>query len=687
MVEIAWEAEAEFTVGVGSPQSQAQIAWLVESNFTVDIPPVEGRSRVVVVDANGGTLGELEQAIVGPVNYALNTWDTASFILPVDDPKAHLVLDQPMREVQIWKGDQILTWGPMVRPQVAGDMIAVTVNGAMWHLSRRFVGKANRENHLCNPSFTDGLTCWNFLKTAYFLDYQALAPNDVRIYGPGVDGGNALEINSDVTNWSTLGDAIGPGVVATHTVVSGDTLWGIAKFFYGSGIEWWRIYNANQAQIMNAAIAAGRWNPKDPGHWIFPGQVFDIPGVPASRAVEPPPPPYSDFQWGEVFGYQEFTINGGERGMTVTMAGWVKIPSAEYEGAGTGELGITLHRMPLDWRTNNHFTQNGQSNGWGGARAIYTNCIERTTSAIRDGFPLDGWIRVETSLTVPPHQTEAVLARVSGVNGRTYWDRLTLTLDTAFERFGTDQSLIVADLVAEAQDPAFDKSDVNISSDAPASGVKRDLVALHSEHGNFWELITSFNNYRDGIDISMRYTPTDRTLVTHYPRRGVLREALTLQPGRNIVTDTWVWDGEAAASSVIVLGTGDGSDREEAAAIDETAFANGLIMERVHIVGPDTNVDLLGEIADEELVISLHPEILTVQTVPHNRSNPATDFLGKLWPGDTLPVAIHKGRILNSDGEITGWQFRIVGDYRVASMTLNEDDTLSLTLNRRDRGT
>lgn len=50
----------------------------------------------------------------------------------------------------------------------------------------------------------------------------------------------------------------------THTVVKGDTLWGIAQRYYGNGTLWPRIFDANRGKI------------KDP-HWIFPAQVFVIP--------------------------------------------------------------------------------------------------------------------------------------------------------------------------------------------------------------------------------------------------------------------------------------------------------------------------------------------------------------------------------------------------------------------------
>ena len=50
----------------------------------------------------------------------------------------------------------------------------------------------------------------------------------------------------------------------THRVVRGDTLWAIARHYYGSGPAWPRIYDANRHII------------RDP-HWIYPNQVFVIP--------------------------------------------------------------------------------------------------------------------------------------------------------------------------------------------------------------------------------------------------------------------------------------------------------------------------------------------------------------------------------------------------------------------------
>lgn len=55
-----------------------------------------------------------------------------------------------------------------------------------------------------------------------------------------------------------------PAPSRRHTVVPGDCLWNIALAYYGSGVSWPKIFDANRGLIA------------DP-HWIFPGQVFVIP--------------------------------------------------------------------------------------------------------------------------------------------------------------------------------------------------------------------------------------------------------------------------------------------------------------------------------------------------------------------------------------------------------------------------
>ena len=64
-----------------------------------------------------------------------------------------------------------------------------------------------------------------------------------------------------------------PAVAATHTVVPGDHLWGLAGQYYSNHFRWKAIYAANQEKI------------KDP-HWIYPGQVFVIPELPGPEVGE-----------------------------------------------------------------------------------------------------------------------------------------------------------------------------------------------------------------------------------------------------------------------------------------------------------------------------------------------------------------------------------------------------------------
>lgn len=62
----------------------------------------------------------------------------------------------------------------------------------------------------------------------------------------------------------------------THTVVRGDTLWGISKQNYGSGNSYSKIYNANSGTIEASAKNHGKTSSNN-GHWIYPGDVYTIP--------------------------------------------------------------------------------------------------------------------------------------------------------------------------------------------------------------------------------------------------------------------------------------------------------------------------------------------------------------------------------------------------------------------------
>ena len=81
---------------------------------------------------------------------------------------------------------------------------------------------------------------------------------------------------------TTAAGAVQPAAVS-HTVVAGDTLWGMATTYYGNGAEWQAIYQANVGVPQPGGGALGD------AHWIYPGWVLVIPDVDAPVAAAPAP--------------------------------------------------------------------------------------------------------------------------------------------------------------------------------------------------------------------------------------------------------------------------------------------------------------------------------------------------------------------------------------------------------------
>ena len=65
---------------------------------------------------------------------------------------------------------------------------------------------------------------------------------------------------------------------SSHEVTRGETLWELAYRYYGDPFHWPTLFEANRDQIENA-------------HWIYPGQVFAVPGSPNQPPKPFPPAP------------------------------------------------------------------------------------------------------------------------------------------------------------------------------------------------------------------------------------------------------------------------------------------------------------------------------------------------------------------------------------------------------------
>lgn len=555
---------------------RAAVSWRGTAALDVTVAPIGRRRRLVVVGMDGEPVAELENAKVGAVTFSLNEPESFAFTLPADDPKAALLLDVPFAEVQLWRGDQLLAWGPAVRPAADKTSLAVSVKGVAWYLTRRHVGRAGRTSHVVNGDFDDGLAGWEAGALSPFEPLANTAPE---------------HFDADVTTDRTL---TGRHALRLAQPVSGTPRYGVS---------------ASQFFVWDVDPDLGR----EGDQWTLTAYCY----LPADAWAGPPPEP---------------------TGVTL----------ARYSTTET-----------VDIRRDD-----------GSPPVAYPKPIEAASVAIDDTTPRDTWVRLEATLRSPvTGQPEFVQVTLGCPVGVVYWDRVGLTLDEALRFYAVDQADIVADVVGHLQDPAYGKSDLNLATDTPATGVRRDRTYLHHEHASGAEILDEFTTLDDGLDLSIAYTATTRTLRTHHPARGRHRPTHSLELGRNVADFAWTFDGENAADAVIVLGTGDGSEREEAFAVDTTRYAGGVTVETVYTAPPGTPIDSLDEVAAETLNTTVTPDLLTVTTTPAQPGQP--DPVGVLAPGDTVPVRLGAGAVT------------VAGTYRVVQLTVNPDDSLDLTLNRR----
>ena len=99
--------------------------------------------------------------------------------------------------------------------------------------------------------------------------------------GEGTSSANSTTSTTTSTSTESRDTSTKKTSSSTYTVKSGDTLWGIAKKFYGNGAKWTTIYNANKSVIENAAKKHGKSSSSN-GHWIYPGTKLTIPNSKSS---------------------------------------------------------------------------------------------------------------------------------------------------------------------------------------------------------------------------------------------------------------------------------------------------------------------------------------------------------------------------------------------------------------------
>lgn len=140
--------------------------------------------EVKVVDMDGDVLatfqtGGDEDASVQEVTWELNEPGSARFTIPNMHPDA-AEAQALVREVQVFRGGELIHWGPLVQREYGAGAVTWTSPGLLWYLTRRFFGPISIQ-FLTNPNFESDLSGW----TAVGPDLTASQETNLRIRGPG----------------------------------------------------------------------------------------------------------------------------------------------------------------------------------------------------------------------------------------------------------------------------------------------------------------------------------------------------------------------------------------------------------------------------------------------------------------------------------------------------------------------
>lgn len=141
-----------------------------------------------------------------------------------------------------------------------------------------------------------------------------------------------LDIEYDGTVKEFVTQSVSGGSAAgSYTVVPGDTLWALAKRYYGNGIKYTVIYDANASVIEATAMAHGKPSSSN-GHWIWPGETLVIPGLGVSTQTSVRTSGVANSELGA-------KIAGRATGFTYT----------DVASGQSDSVSITMHDIEKEW--------------------------------------------------------------------------------------------------------------------------------------------------------------------------------------------------------------------------------------------------------------------------------------------------------------------------------------------------
>jgi hypothetical protein len=229
-----------------------------------------------------------------------------------------------------------------------------------------------------------------------------------------------------------------------------------------------------------------------------------------------------------------------------------------------------------------------------------------------------------------------------------------------------DQFLIAWNVVSHMQQGTYRSVNI-VSGPFGTSGVPRFRDYKREEHENALDILYEFPGLDRGFDFGIRvFGDGRREMMFWHPKRGVNRNNMVMEWGKNIQGYTWNEDAVGIATEVYVTGGQANDIKFEENHRDDVAAAN-LGTHYTDIVGEGSQLDVewLKDRAVEEVNSRKNPILIPEISV----LNRPVQVFKTLGVGDTVPVKIKHGRANVDDM------------FRVTKIEWTPKDVLKLTLN------
>lgn len=618
------------------------------------VDPVTGKATysLVVVDRFGARKAVLTHAANIKYTETLNDGSSLDFTLAKNDPAIKELLI-PKREIQFWRGAVLEDWLVGIRARSSGNgTVTFAATSMHWYLDARVIGKVPIPNLLKNGSFEEGLKHWNFTwvegsipqaAPIHRIDTDTLN-GERSLY---IEGSSAVEVTtttfeSDVMFASGSWTLTSAGISAINSLcnaisdgepsmrIEGHTdsvpMTSLPGGNYQLGLN---RANAVKAQVLSQ-IPGANVTTVSYGATRPVATNTTAAGRAKNRRVE------IDYSFTMTAkGHRQYagqSINfvnpvADKKEKTVTLVGWTKIK--QYLGPSKDGWGVYMQLIdPADPK-----------------KPVATGSV-----SINEKTPLDRWTRMECSVKVPADgKTYRIDVRMYPPEGICLWDEISVTSSDQLAYFDVDQALIVKGLIEHAQDPAMGKGPIPLLTNTPLTGVVRTREWPWIQRMSIREAVMEFPTLADGMDITFEFTPTTKTLRTHFPRKGTNR-GYSFVTGENVISAEVDIDGLQTTTQVIVQAEGDGSDREEGYWTD-TSEMDGLILEKVYNATPGSAISSLTNQAKRGVKRWAHPVIMPTLIMDPSKTD---ELLANVSLGDVVMVVVNDGWLnLNDDYRIT----------------------------------